>query len=90
MTKYFRDLAGNYLGGFDGAEPPADAVEVAAPPPDHASQRWTGAAWEDTAATATWRAEQAISANALSPAELTDLLLNKGQITQAEINARKP
>ena len=88
-AKYFIDQAGNYIGAYDGAEPPADAVEVAAPPPDHASQQWTGAAWIDSAATAAWRADQAAQDNALTQAELTALLLTKGQISQADIDARK-
>lgn len=33
MTKYFVDEAGNYIGGFDGANPPAGAIEIPAPPP---------------------------------------------------------
>ena len=32
MTKYYRDEAGNYLGGFEGAEIPEGAIEVDAPP----------------------------------------------------------
>jgi hypothetical protein len=41
MTKYYVDSQGNYLGGFDGAEPPQDAIEVLLPP-DHASKLWDG------------------------------------------------
>jgi len=43
-TKFFVDDAGNYIGGFDGAEPPAGAIEVA-PPPDDARQKWNGEEW---------------------------------------------
>lgn len=43
-TKFFVDAAGAYLGGFDGAEPPAGAFEVPEPPSD-ARQIWDGAAW---------------------------------------------
>jgi len=32
MTKYFIDERGNYLGGFDGAEPPVGAVEIPVSP----------------------------------------------------------
>lgn len=44
MTKYFVDANGVYLGGFDGAEPPTGAIEVP-DGPDHASQIWSGGAW---------------------------------------------
>ena len=44
MTKYFVDGNGAYLGGFDGAEPPAGAVEVSEAP-DDARQVWDGKAW---------------------------------------------
>lgn len=44
MTKYFVDGNGAYIGGFDGAEPPAGAVEVPTAPQD-ASQTWASGAW---------------------------------------------
>lgn len=44
MTRYFRDTDGAYLGGFDGAEPPAGAIEVPAAPND-ARATWNGSAW---------------------------------------------
>ena len=44
MTKYYADASGNYLGGFDGATPPAGAIEVSLAPTD-ASQKWNGSAW---------------------------------------------
>jgi hypothetical protein len=34
MTTFYRDAAGNYLGGFDGASPPIGAIEVPFPPSD--------------------------------------------------------
>lgn len=43
-TKFFVDVDGNYLGGFDGAEPPAGAIEVPVPPSD-AREIWDGLAW---------------------------------------------
>jgi hypothetical protein len=45
MTKFFVDISGNYIGGFDGAEPPVGAIEVPTPP-EHASQKWEEDAWE--------------------------------------------
>jgi hypothetical protein len=39
ITKYFVDYSGSYLGGFDGAEPPDRAIEVATAP-DDARQVW--------------------------------------------------
>lgn len=44
MTKYYIDSSGKYLGGFDGAPPPAGAVEVPTAPSD-ASHKWTNGAW---------------------------------------------
>lgn len=41
MTQYFVDEQGRYLGGFDGAEPPAGAIEVPYPPAD-ARMVWDG------------------------------------------------
>lgn len=44
MTKYFVDMAGNYIGAFDGAEPPASSIEVPGAPED-ARQPWLGDRW---------------------------------------------
>lgn len=43
--KYCIDKAGKYLGGFDGVEPPADAVEIPQPP-EHGADIWTGSSWD--------------------------------------------
>jgi hypothetical protein len=43
-TRYYVDTQGRYLGGFDGASPPAAAREVPEAP-DHAADRWDGALW---------------------------------------------
>lgn len=44
MTKYFVDQAGNYIGAFDGAEPPANSIEVPSAPSD-ARQPWAVSGW---------------------------------------------
>lgn len=44
MTKFFVDNLGNYIGAFDGAEPPDGSVEVPSPPSD-ARLVWNGSAW---------------------------------------------
>ncbi len=44
MTQFYVDAAGNYLGGFDGAEPPAGAVEIQEPPA-HGLDKWVNGAW---------------------------------------------
>ncbi|TIP46136.1 MAG: hypothetical protein E5X77_17615 [Mesorhizobium sp.] len=44
MTKYFVDENGGYIGGYDGAEPPAGATEVPTAP-DDARQVWQDGAW---------------------------------------------
>ena len=43
-TKYYSDAQGNYIGGYDGAEPPAGAIERPSPP-DHGFDLWDGAQW---------------------------------------------
>lgn len=45
MTKYFVDFAGKYIGGFDGAEPPKDTVEVPQAPED-ARNIWANGEWQ--------------------------------------------
>lgn len=45
MTQFYVDAQGRYLGGFDGAEPPAGAIEVAHAPAN-ASDIWTSGAWQ--------------------------------------------
>lgn len=44
MTRFYVDEGGEYLGGFDGAEPPAGAIEVPSAPGD-ARQMWSGSEW---------------------------------------------
>jgi hypothetical protein len=44
MTKYFIDSDGNYIGGFEGADPPEGSIEVPNAP-DHALDKWNGSAW---------------------------------------------
>lgn len=39
MTKYFVNDQGVYVGGFEGATPPAGSIEVPTAP-EHASQTW--------------------------------------------------
>jgi hypothetical protein len=39
VTKYFVDVSGAYVGGFDGAEPPDGSIEVPMAP-DDARQIW--------------------------------------------------
>ena len=42
-TKYYVDVNGTYLGGWDGT-PPEGAIEVS-PPPTHADQPWLFPGW---------------------------------------------
>jgi len=75
-TIYYRDEAGNFLGGFAGVGPPAGAVECP-PPPDGR------AAWVD----GMWRWDEAAAARAemvLSFAQLLIGLVAEGWITEAE------
>ncbi len=45
MTKFFVDVNGVYLGGFDSAAPPTDAIEVSAPPNHAEFETWDGTQW---------------------------------------------
>lgn len=47
MTKYYADTDGNFLGGFDGAEPPEGAIETPTPPV-HGSDIFSGVVWIQT------------------------------------------
>jgi hypothetical protein len=52
MTQYFVDNGGNYLGGYDGAEPPEGAIEVPHAPANGADT-WAGGVWVATPAVPT-------------------------------------
>lgn len=45
-ARHYVDSAGNYLGGFQGAEPPAGSIEVPSAP-THAKDKWDGTAWNE-------------------------------------------
>jgi hypothetical protein len=44
MTKFYVDAQGRYVGGFDGAEPPVGAIEVAEPP-QRGTDIWANNIW---------------------------------------------
>ena len=83
MTKYFVDPAGVYLGGFDGVDPPADAIEVPGPP-DHGMQKRQGNAWVDTPELIALRQREA---EAVSLPELIAALKGSGVLTSADLDA---
>lgn len=43
VVKYFADSMGNYVGAFEGVEPPAGSIEVTAP--NHGLDHWDGDGW---------------------------------------------
>jgi len=45
VTKFYIDKQGKYLGGFDGVDPPADAIEINVPPED-GRDKYVGGRWE--------------------------------------------
>lgn len=49
MTKFYVDASGNYLGGFDGAQPPIGSTEVPFPPQD-GRMIWNNGSWSFTTA----------------------------------------
>lgn len=44
MTKFYVDGSGAYIGGFDGAQPPAGSIEVPTAPAQ-ASDIWADGSW---------------------------------------------
>lgn len=44
ITKYYVNAAGNYIGGFQGAQPPSGSIEVPNAP-EHAADTWVNGAW---------------------------------------------
>lgn len=78
MTKYFVNDTGEYVGGFDGTEPPANSIEVPEPP-EHGLMKHDGGAWIDTPASTNAKNRKTVNAN-----KLADLLESKGVITPAE------
>ncbi len=71
MTRYFVDATGNYLGGFDGAEPPSGATEVPDAPAD-ARQKWNNG-WQP------YNPDYA----AIDQEELNKVLMQDGSILRA-------
>lgn len=45
MTKYFATQSGDYIGAFDGADPPVGAIEVPMAPAT-AADKWNGTGWD--------------------------------------------
>lgn len=73
-SRYCVDAAGNYIGAFmHGAEPPAGAIDVIAPPED-GRQKWLGSAWSAAPAAPKSRVDQ-----------LIDALVSAGKITRAQL-----
>lgn len=49
MTKFFRAVNGDYLGGFDNAEPPENSIEIPENEiPIHGGMKWDGSKWINT------------------------------------------
>lgn len=46
-AKYYVDINGGYIGGFDGAEPPIGSIEVPIAP-ENALDIWDGTQWVST------------------------------------------
>jgi hypothetical protein len=78
MTRYFVDGTGKYVGGFDGAEPPAGSVEVPFAP-DDARQVWDGTAWSAAP----------VDPRPLTVEALAAALEKKGHLTKGDIDAER-
>ena len=86
MTKYYVDVNGNYLGGFDGVEAPNGSVEVAQPP-EHGLDIWTGSAWVKPLPTAEQLAIEAKQAKELALEALV-VTTSSGKVFQGNETAR--
>ena len=80
MTKYYVDIAGNYLGGFDGAEPPINAKQVSEPPTD-ARMKWDGVKYIPIVIS---DVERRAAYKPLSPAQVRLVLDQFGLLSQVE------
>ena len=59
MSKFFIDQNGKYIGGFDGATPPVNAIEIPSAP-EHAENIWDGTSWVKSPEQIIQEVEQAI------------------------------
>jgi hypothetical protein len=78
MTRFYVDVAGAYIGGFDGAPPPAGAIEVPAPPP-HGLMRRVAGNWIDTPASL------AAKRPPIDLEKLVDALKSKAGLTDQDV-----
>lgn len=86
-TKHYVTSEGVYIGGFgDGAEPPAEAIEVAVAP-DHAAQLWLDGAWLAYVPTKTEQ-EAARKAAYIAEADPIFFMSQRGEATTAEWEAK--
>lgn len=88
MTQYYVTAEGAYIGGFDGIDPPAGAIEVPGPPPVNAAQVWGGTGWLPyvppvPAAVTPLQARKALRAAGMMPA-VNDWLAAQDEITNEE------
>jgi hypothetical protein len=89
MTRFFVDVAGRYLGGFDGPEEgasewlqehvPAGAIEILEPPTD-GRQLWDGTAW----------LALVVPPPTMTPLEFIDRLNDAEQLTLATAAMTQP
>ncbi len=63
MTLFFVDAAGNYIGGFDGAEPPEGAIEIPEPPA-HGLDKLVNGEWVEYVQPLSVRLIELLNANA--------------------------
>lgn len=51
MTRFYVNSDGDYIGGFDGANQPSEAIEISAPPM-HALDKFINGKWQQHTNTA--------------------------------------
>jgi hypothetical protein len=86
MTKYFVDAQGNFLGGFDGAEPPIDAAEVPNAPVN-GLDKFINGAWVPDATRVQQEAIRVADNVAVNTAKANANLLLLAGATPAQISA---
>jgi hypothetical protein len=80
--RFFRSVAGAYLGSFDGVEPPESAIEVPSAPAN-ARATWNGTGWTEPAPDPVLIPLAAVLTRVIVLGKLNDLLA----VLQAEPSA---
>ncbi|PPD48380.1 MAG: hypothetical protein CTY14_02135 [Methylotenera sp.] len=89
MTKYYVDVAGNYLGGFSDENPaiPQGAIEVPNPP-NHASEKWLSGAGAFSKELTTLKFEKNLEINLARLADNQTTFTHLGKLFACDLLSR--